>query len=117
MRAITGYRPPPSIHQGYTKLGTPMQTKETEEIVLLLTRNTCTQQTLAQPSNISLENPSNIDNFSKLSKRQIVFTIRENAIKEKHNIWPRKLTTQTGNYFIFKLLVVIFTFKISILFY
>ena len=39
------------------------------------TRNTCTQQPLAHPSNRSLENPSNIDNFSKLSKRQILHTI------------------------------------------
>ena len=47
-----------------------------------LTRNTCKQQTLAHSSNISLENPSNVDNFSKLSKRQIVFiiTTRGNAI-------------------------------------
>ena len=59
-----------------------------------------------------------IDNFSKLSKRQIDLTItgRGNAIKE-HNIWPQILTTHTGNYFTFKLLVAIFTFKISILFY
>ena len=28
---------------------------------------TCTQQTLAHPSNISLKNPNNVDNFSKLS--------------------------------------------------
>ena len=35
-------------------------------------------------SNTSLENPSNIDNFSKLSKRQIVLTItgRGNTIKK-----------------------------------
>ena len=41
----------------------------------IYTRNTRTQQTLARPSNTSLENPSNIDNFSKLSKRQIVLSI------------------------------------------
>ena len=48
----------------------------------IYTRNTRTQQTLARPSNTSLENPSNIDNFSKLSKRQIVLSItgRGNAI-------------------------------------
>ena len=42
------------------------------------------QQTLAHPSNTSLENPSNIDDFSKLSKRQIVLTITGsgNAIKK-----------------------------------
>ena len=40
-----------------------------------ITRNTCTQQPLAHPSNISLENPSNNDNFSKFSKRQILLTI------------------------------------------
>ena len=41
------------------------------------------QQTLTHPCNISLENPSNIDNFSKLSERQIILTItgRGNAIK------------------------------------
>ena len=54
------------------------------EGVITVTRNTCTQQTLAHPSNTSLENPSNIENFSKLSKRQIVLTItgRGNAIKK-----------------------------------
>ena len=52
-------------------------------IYKLFTGNTCTQQTLAHPSNMSLENPSNVDNFSKLSKRQIFLTItgRGNAIK------------------------------------
>ena len=42
------------------------------------------QQTLTHLSNTSLKNPSNIDNFSKLSKRQIVLTItvRGNAIKK-----------------------------------
>ena len=75
---------------------------------IFITKNTCTQQTLAHPSNTSLENPNKIDNFSKLSKRQIVLTIT--AIK-RHNTWPQILTTQTGNYFIFNLLVVIFTFK------
>ena len=84
----------------------------------VITRNTCTQQILAHPSNISLENPSNVDNFSKLSKRQIVLTIprRGNAVKKENNIWPQILTTHTGLYFILKLLV-IFTFKISIMFY
>ena len=38
----------------------------------LLTTNMCMQQTLNLPSNISLENPSKIDSFSKLSKREIV---------------------------------------------
>ena len=37
--------------------------------------------------------------------------------KGKHNIGSKILTTQIGNYFTFKLLVVIFTFTISILFY
>ena len=56
------------------------------------TRNRSTQQPLAHPSNISLQNPSNIDNFSKLSKRQILLTItgREHAIKKNpHRIWPQ----------------------------
>ena len=46
------------------------------------------QQTLAHPSNTSLENPSNIDNFSKLSKRHIVLTItvRGNAIKKTQHL-------------------------------
>ena len=35
---------------------------------LLRTRNTCTQQTLAHASNISLEHPSEGDNFSQLLK-------------------------------------------------
>ena len=54
----------------------------------ILTRNTCTQQTLAHPSNISPEDPSNIDNFSKLSKRQIILTItgRRNAIKKTQHL-------------------------------
>ena len=68
------------------------------------------QKTLAHPSYISLENLSKIDDFSKLSKRQIVLTVtgRGNAIKNN---------TQTGNYFLFKLLVVKLTFKISIVLY
>ena len=47
-------------------------------------RNTCTQQTLAHSSNKSLENLSKIENFSKLSKREIVHTIigRVNTIKK-----------------------------------
>ena len=51
---------------------------------MIMTRNTCTQQILAHPSSTSLENPSKIDNFSKLSKRQIVLTITGsgNAIKK-----------------------------------
>ena len=57
-------------------------------ITLLHTRNTCAQQTLAHPSNIPLENPSKIHNFSKLSKRQIVLTItgRGNAIKKTQHL-------------------------------
>ena len=50
----------------------------------------------------------------------MVLTIirRVNAIKKIHTEFGRKLTTiQTGNYFIFKLLIIIFTFKISILLY
>ena len=35
-----------------------------------LTRNTCTKQTLAHPSKISLENPSNIDNFPTCQKNR-----------------------------------------------
>ena len=67
--------------------------------------------------NVSLENLSNVDNLSKLSKRQIILTVtgRVNAVKE-NNIRLRILT-QIGHYFIFKLLLIIFTFKISILFY
>ena len=47
------------------------------------TRNMCMQQTLAHCSKTSPENPSNIDNFSKLSKRKIILTItgRDHAIK------------------------------------
>ena len=44
-------------------------------IYKLVSRNTCMQQLLTHPSNISLKNPSNIDNFSKLSKRQILHSI------------------------------------------
>ena len=46
------------------------------------------QQTLAHPSNTSLAKTSNVDNFSKLSKRQIILTItgRENAVKEKQHL-------------------------------
>ena len=53
------------------------------------------QQPLAHPTNVSLENPSNNDNFSKFSKRQTLLTITgsEHAIKKK---------IHTGNYFIFK---------------
>ena len=53
-----------------------------------LTRNTCMQQTLTYPSNTSLENQSNIDHFSKLSKRQINLTItgRGNAIKKTQDL-------------------------------
>ena len=56
------------------------------------------QQPLAHPSNISLENPSNVDNFSKLSKRQIPLTItgrgyaikiKKKKIKNSHRIWPQ----------------------------
>ena len=36
---------------------------------------------------------------------------------KKSNIWPQIWTTQTGHYFIFKLLAVIFTFKILIMFF
>ena len=43
--------------------------------ILTYTRNTYTQQPLTHPSSISLENPSNIDNFAKLSKRLILLTI------------------------------------------
>ena len=84
------------------------------------------QQTYTHPFNISPENPSKTDNFSKLSKSQIVLIItgRGHAVKQRkvkrekrHNIWPHMLTTQTGKYFIFKQRVVIFTFKISIPFY
>ena len=52
-----------------------------------ITRNMCMQQPLAHSSNISLENPSNIDNFSK---RQILLTItgRGHAVKKNpHKIW------------------------------
>ena len=56
-----------------------------------ITRNTCTQQPLAHPSNISVENQSNNDNFSKFSERQILLTItgRGHAIKNPHRIWPQ----------------------------
>ena len=78
----------------------------------------CTQQTLTLPSNTSLENPSNIDNFLRLSKRQIVITVtgRGNAIKKTQHL-ATNVHNPNGKYFTFKLLVTIFMFQISILFY
>ena len=79
----------------------------------------CTQQPLTHPANISLRSPSDIDNFSKLSERQILLIItgRGYATYKKDNICTQILTTQTGNCFIFELFVIIFTFKSLILFY
>ena len=71
-----------------------------------VTRNTSKQQALAHSSYISLENPGNVDNLSKLSKRQIVLSIigRGNAItKIQHFATNTVLTTQSGYHFIFKL--------------
>ena len=75
-------------------------------------RNTCTQQTLAHSSNKSLENPSKNDNFSKLSERnRLYFNWKSECNKKTHRQFGHKLTTiQTGNYFIFKFFIVIFTF-------
>ena len=58
----------------------------------------------------------------KNCQRQIILTVtrRVNAMKKKkiHTEFGRKLITiQIGSYFIFRLLIVIFTFQISILLY
>ena len=52
------------------------------------TRNVCMQQTLAHPFNTSPQNPSKIDNFSKLSKREFIHTItgRMNAVDKEQSI-------------------------------
>ena len=51
------------------------RTKSNRGGTFFKTRNTCTQQPLAYPSNICPKNPSNINNFSKLSKRQTLLNI------------------------------------------
>ena len=56
---------------------------ETQLLRLTLqTRNTCTQQTLAHPSKISLENSSNNDNFPTYQKNRPYYTVtgRRNEI-------------------------------------
>ena len=57
------------------KKGNKSRAKRNRGGIFLKTRNTCTQQAVAYTSNIYLENPSNINNFLKLSKRQIILNI------------------------------------------